>query len=197
MKNRLTAITFAAILFAAVLLSLSCKDTSQNNTMSNTTANNTVANVNQNNSVQNSESVSTLAFDCNGTNEQKITKVNAKMLQNIQGDLDLQKQYSNGKFNFNVAENSGNVVLYIWGRVHTEKEDKVDDLNKTFKKFVKKGCVAKVIFGEPAKDKATTSQGFEYSLCEYPNEVCSNGECRLGCLVKIEDNTNANSNMGN
>ncbi len=200
MKNRLTAITSAIILFAAVLISLSCKDVPQNNTTSNTTANNTVANVNQNNSVQNSESDSALTLDCRETNPRRRQEVFDKIEENIGNNTILQYQYEYGKFDFDVVDSGGDLVVYFWGRVYTKKEDKVDDLNKTFKKLVKNGCVSKVVFSEPANAKATALPGFEYNLCESPNEVCSDGVCRNGCKKKEDDgntNTNTNANRGN
>ncbi len=176
MKNRLTAITLATILFAAVLMSLSCQDASQNT--NNTMANNTAMNANQSNSDQNSDSDSTLGEDCTGKNvEARKRKVFGKIEGNIKGNPFLDKQYSNNRFDFDVVVNNEDLVVYFWGVVLTKKEDKVDDLNRTFKKFVKNGCVSKVVFGEPPNDRATVLRGFEYELCESPNEVCSNGTC--------------------
>ncbi|MDQ2746293.1 MAG: hypothetical protein M3T96_03430 [Acidobacteriota bacterium] len=177
MKNRLIANVIAIFLGAAVLISLSCKHIPQNTS-------NTATNANQSGSTQNGEYVSALGEDCSGNNDDKIKKVKRRMGKKIGGSSILNPQYKedgSGNFDFNVLDVNGDVVLYVWGFVYTEPENNVDELNKIFKGFVKKGCVAKVVFGESSDDTTIRSRGFEYNLCEYPNEVCSNGICSSNC----------------
>ncbi len=195
MKNRLTTMILAIILCAAVLMSLSCKGTSQNTTSSNNAASNTAVNINQNISVQDGESDTTLDIKCDVSNPNRQQEVFNKIEKDIQKEPILKYEYEDGKFDFDVVDESGKLVVYIWGRVYTAPEDKVDALNKTFKKLVKKGCVSKVVFGEPTGDKTLAPRGFEYNLCESPNGVCADGTCKQGCLLlKPEDNTNMSTN---
>ena len=186
MKNRLVKIAFANILLAAVLMSLSCADVPQNKTAINTPSNNTV--------VQNTnkpESTDILEVDCSGDAPVKKQKIKDGIKSNIDKDNDLKYQLKK-RFDFEpVVDSTGDAVLYIWGNVFTSAKN-LNQLNKTYESFVKKGCVTKVVF-DKAPGMQTLNGGFEFELCEAPLQICPDGTCQQTC-ISLADNENPKTN---
>lgn len=182
MKNTLVKISLANVLVAAVLLSLSCSDVPQNKTVVNTPANNTIA-------VNNEKPANDiLTENCDGDKKQKVKDGMTAKINSYDG----LKYQLKKRFDFEpVVQSNGDVVLYIWGNVFTDAKN-LPQLNKTYEGFVKKGCVTKVVF-DKAPEKTELNPGFDYELCEDPNQVCSNGTCQQNC-PKETDNENANTN---
>ena len=80
------------------------------------------------------------------------------------------------------------VYLLIAGRVHERKP--FEDLVEYAEDFVRKGCADQVFFvgklpgaGEPLDFR--TLDVFQWSGCEYPLQMCTDGECRTTCLKTL------------
>ena len=197
MKKQLSIIALTIILFATVLIIMSCSGTPP-------TANNTAGNTNSNNTNVNSNSASSRippVEDC--TPEPSATtkplKIKKGFMENMNREPYLVNQNSRN-FDFRLDDDSGEVIMYIWGKVFISRGKLVlDDFNQTFKGFMKQGCVKKIVFGRPAGSLTTTvsATDFTYEACEYPNELCANGTCapQGSCQPLTNTNTRANSNM--
>lgn len=189
MKNTLIKIALTNVLLTAVLVSLSCTDVPQNKTVVNSPANNSVA---QKNTNQNDAGI--LTQDCSGDPPVRQKKIKDGIKASIDKENDLKYQLKK-RFDFEpiVDSTSGDAVLYIWGNVYTDAKG-LNKLNNTYEGYVKKGCVTKVVF-DKAPTVETLNSGFQFDLCESPNQVCSNGTCQETCSKEIDDkNTNADSN---
>lgn len=187
MKHRLIAKIFAVISLAAVIASLSCTDAPQNNTANkiNTAGNDVGGN-------SNTETGSSANDpDCSGDASVKQKKIKDGVKANIDKKDPLKYQYPNNFEYEPVMGANDDATLYIWGKILTSRQD-LDELNKTYKGFIKKGCVTKVVFA-PAPNVKATASGFDFELCESPHQVCSNGTCQQTC-PKIDANTNTNTN---
>ncbi len=125
----------------------------------------------------------------------KKQKIKDGVTAKIRANSKLDYQYVANKFYFDpVIEANDEATLYIWGNIYTSAND-VDDLNKTYKDFVKRGCVSKVVFTSPPTTTAT-GEKFEFNVCEAPNQICSDGSCREVCLRKdVNSNSNTNTNF--
>ena len=179
MKNQSIRITGAIVLFGAMLLSLACPGGPQDNTK---------------NSEQTTEPETELADDtCTvGTTSEKITKLKNKIKNNIDGNTALKNQFDNSDFTFDVAEDSyGNIVLNVSGKLSGDGKI-LEDLNKTFKSYLKKSCVVKVTFAESGSPASAVSR-FEWGLCEEPMVPC-NGECKTSCATASPAPPDANTN---
>ena len=178
MRNRVNTRILTAVLLAVFLVSLSCNDASQNKPSPNLT-NNTAAN----NTAQNSPTPVTA--DCSGDEPTKLKKIKDGVRNNIKKDSKLESQYANKRFEIESqvkSTGSDDAILYIWGKVYTSAND-LNELNKTYKDFMKKGCVTNVIFGPPPPVPANPARqpDFEYELCEAPNKICGDGSCQSVC----------------
>lgn len=172
MKNHLFKFSLINVLLAAALFMMSCAETAPNKPPANNASNN-ASNSAANNTVQNNTNQTEPDENCDGD---KVTLVTQGMEAKINAKNNLKYQYKTN-FDFKaVADANNNVTVYIWGKFFTDKRE-LDELNKTYKGFVKRGCIAKVIFDQEPTIK-TLDPGFEYSLCEAPNKVCSDGSCR-------------------
>ena len=194
MKKQLSITLLTIVSLAAVLLNLSCGGVPQNNTAVSNAANGSAApsNTAANSTAQSSPTP--VVTDCSGdaSGKQKIIKDGIE--DNIKKDGKLYSQYTAKKFGFEpVMDANGDAALYIWGSIFTSGKD-LDNLNKTYKDFVKKGCVTKVAFtSAPAKIADVST--LEFNLCEAPNQICPDGTCREVCVKKdANTNTNMNSN---
>ena len=192
MKKQLSIIAFTIILFAAVLGIMSCSGTppTNNTANSNTNAESNTALVK-----------SALVEDCvpSGTTTIPI-KIREGVERNIGRDQNLSKQYGTVRknFEFQPVMESGEAVLYIWGKVFV-KNPSLDGLNQTFKFFMKQGCVNRIVFGQPPSPPTitVTARDFTYEACEAPNDICADGSCQLPANCPHFDansNTNKNSN---
>ncbi len=173
MKNDLLKFSLTNILLAVCLFMMSCGEAAQNkppaNNAANNAANNTVAQNNTNETVPDEK--------CDGD---KVKTVQDGMEAKINAKNILKYQYKKN-FDFKpVADANNNVTVYIWGKLYTDKKE-LDELNKTYKGFLKKGCIANVIFDQEPNTKSQAAPGFEYGLCEAPNQVCSDGTCQQNC----------------
>lgn len=187
MKKQLSITLLAIVILAAVLLNLSCGGTSPNNT--------SVSNVANGNAAPGTTAQSSQTFadpDCSGDATGKQKKIKDGIKDNIKKDGKLESQHMAKNFDFEpVVDAKGDATLYIWGNIFTARND-LDNLNKTYKDFVKKGCVTKVIFTS-APTMPASAAGFSFSSCEAPNQICSDGSCQEVC-VKQNENTNNNMN---
>lgn len=186
MKNQFTSALLTVVLFASALLNLSCNTTQKGNAspINTTSANNTSVNSAQN-------SPPSVLTDCSGDPTGKKDKIKKGVGDNIKKDKNLDPQYNAKKFDFEpVIESSGDATLYIWGSVYTSVAD-LDNLNKTYKDYMKKGCVTKVAFNS-APGAPASILPFEFNICEHPNQICSNGICAENCAKK-EENVNSNN----
>jgi hypothetical protein len=185
MKKQTGIFLLAVVLLGSLLLNPSCDSTTKNNSNSNSASNNSAqSNTNQ--------SVAT-APDCSGNGNIKKQKIKDGVTLKIRGNPKLDPQYRANNFYFDpVIEANDEATLYIWGKIYTSAND-VDDLNKTYKDFMKRGCVSKVVFTSPPTTTAVSNR-FEFNICEAPNQICSDGSCREVCTIIKDDNTNTNSN---
>jgi hypothetical protein len=189
MKKQLSITLLTIVSLAAVLLNLSCGGTQQNNIAGSNAVN---SNVTPGNTAQSNRT--NVTADCSGDTPAKQKKIKDGIRDNIKNQKKLDYQYVAKKFDFEpVVGTNGDATLYIWGSVLTAAND-VDDLNKTYKDFMKRGCVVKVLFTSPP-ERLTTEARFNFTLCEAPNQICPDGTCQEVCNRKDgNDNTNMNSN---
>lgn len=176
MKNNLLKFSLINILLAGVLFMMSCGEKPQNKPPVPAPANNAANNTSNNTAALNNTNQNEPDEKCDGD---KVTLVKNGMEAKINAKNNLKYQYKTN-FDFKpVADANNNVTVYIWGKFFTDKKE-LDELNKTYKGFVKKGCIERVIFDQEPTIK-TLDPGFEYSLCEAPNQVCSDGTCQQNC----------------
>jgi len=187
MKKQLSITLLTIVSLAAVLLNLSCSGTPQNNTAVNNAANGTAAPSNM------AQSSQTFADpDCSGDAPAKQKKIKDGIKDNIKKDGKLESQHMAKNFDFEpVLDANGDATLYIWGNIFTSRND-LDNLNKTYRDFVKKGCVTKVAFTS-APTMSASAAAFYFTLCEAPNQICPDGTCQEYC-VRMDGNVNANMN---
>lgn len=188
MKKKLSNIALAGILLVSVLASLSCTDVPQNKAVVNAPANNSVV---QNNFNKTEPGISDA--DCSGDPTVKKKKIKDGIGAKINGYSGLKDQLKK-RFDFEpVVDSNGDAVLYIWGDVFTSAGN-LDQLNKSYESYVKKGCVIQIVF-DKAPGAKELNGGFKFDLCEAPNQVCSDGSCQQACPKEIDnENKNANSN---
>ena len=201
MKKQSSITLFTIIAFAAALLSLSCGGAATNTAKSNA--------VNNNVAPSNTDEITEASIDeiCSDNTSQKPGKIKEKLKDEIKGDKKLNYQHescesgcSHEKFFLDpVMETNGDVTLYIWGSIYIkDPNDDLDNLHKKYKKFLKRGCVTKVVYAPPPGVSPALLRHFQYTaLCEAPNQICADGSCREVCDLmhgNVNTSTNSNSN---
>lgn len=168
------------------------------------------ANTNQTNASNTGGPPLTAADPCTSAN--KVAAINAQIKTDIDNDPILKFERDQGKFGVTVAADANSYIeMTVKGKVigsDGNGQAKFKDLYKIIEKYMKKGCVQKVVF-EGMTSTTAISSGFEWILCEPPLSACPNGECASVCngmltaesdsaTVSAESKTasNANSQKG-
>lgn len=213
MKKQLTITALLIVLLAAVLISLSCNGptTPTNNTAapSNNGGINSTAPSNTEESILVDEDP-----DCSGNSADKPAKIKDGIERNIRSHSNLRNQYDTAhNFHFQpVVDADGDVILYIWGKIYMKsKRDEFNNFHNAYKYYRKKGCVKKIVFGQPTEispstpnpNHTTSEIAFQFVACEDPNHLCNDGSCKDDCNgnlsisnknVNMRPNTNTNPN---
>jgi len=157
---------------------------------------------NQANQAESEAAKSVAAPQCNPDDAPgvRVDALKKHFLRHGTNDADLERQRANGYYKVDFVTRGDAVVLQVQGRVTGEGEDgpgpsapKASKLKHLIQKldwYMKKGCADIASF---EKLSASTATGFEWSICESPEEPCESGRCALPGQCK----RNGNNNTGN
>lgn len=200
MKNRAIRIAFAlTILLGVFVFILSCGDQTPNNTK--TTA------------PTNPEAEVTVANPCQPNQNPDVEALRTAIATEIAAKPNLRYQKEQGVFDVKIDQDGSTIVMRVQGKLRgieaPENASNTSDRFGTLKtllrildKYMKKGCVHKVIFESEVSELTTSSEvGFEWGACEDGKILCQNGVCQTTCpngmVPKETPNTNTNSNVNN
>jgi len=205
MKSRAPRTTIAlTILLGVFVFILSCGDQAPNNTKISAPAN--------------ADKTASLANPCRPNLDigPRIGELQTEVDAQIAGDGSLQLQKDQGAFSVKFerypdVSTGQTIVMRVKGKLRgiqpppDPQAPNVGDRDGTLKtllrfidKYIKKGCVHKVIF-EPMSSVGTTSAvAFEWGACDDGKILCENGICQTACdgmIPKDPPASNANSNV--
>lgn len=203
MNNVSIRIAGCLFVLAALFWSLSCNTSTPNsNVAQNQSSTADAGNAN----VDPLWGTSSACKDENITMEEKRALVEADIAKQIRGDGKLKKQLDGEgtqqkRFKYRVVIQDKYLIAYFEGRI--DGENQLEDLSEILNNFKKNKCVLRVILvptgtlpDDPNQpmEPSMLSRGFEWNLCDWPQQPCSDGQCHDVC-PSMTSNSNANVNV--
>lgn len=191
MKNPFIRIALLGAALGILIFSFACGPTANDNSR--------VQNVGQDQANGNMAIVERDAA-CNAANiETRRGDTEAKLNDLIEDDNELENHV---KAEVEIAGDADSQYLEVYLTGSALGEDELEDLSKIVRKFMHKdqNCVKKAIFivaPDANTNESKRARGFEWTSCEYPTQLCSNGTCSNSCPNKANMNTANTNSVGN